>query len=96
MIGIGTGQGCNRAETAAKNAVACSLMEKGNIEGAMGVIVCFKGGFDMNLNEVKKSLAIIYDAVDKNAHVAFGLLYDEELKDKIQVTVVATGFEKQT
>lgn len=95
VIGAGIGQGYNRAETAAKNALACPMLEEENIKGATDVLIGIRGGLDMTTQEVRKALDIIYHSAAENVHVIFGLLFDEELRDKIQVTVIATGFDEQ-
>ena len=94
LMGIGLGQGDNRAKSAAESAVACPLLEEASIDGATGILVNVTGGLDMTLHEVEEAMQIIYNAADESAHVIFGLVFDEDLEDKIQVTVIATGFEE--
>ncbi len=93
LMGIGAGSGDNRAQTAAKNAISCPLLEETSIEGATGVLVNITGDLDMTLYEVREAMDIIYEATSQNANVIFGLVYDEQLEDEIRVTVIATGFD---
>jgi len=94
LMGIGVGQGDNRAKSAADSAVACPLLEEASIDGATGILVNVTGGLDVTLHEVEEAMQIISNAVDESSHVIFGLVFDEDLEDKIQVTVIATGFEE--
>jgi len=96
LMGIGVGSGAeNRSKMAAENAISCPLLEETSIDGATGILVNVTGGLDMTLHEVQEAMEIIYDSVDESVHVIFGLVYNEELEDKIQVTVIATGFDEQ-
>ncbi len=95
LMGIGVGAGENRSKQAAENAISCPLLEEASIDGATGILVNVTGGLDITLHEVQEAMEIIYDSVDESVHVIFGLVFNEELEDKIQVTVIATGFDEQ-
>ena len=91
LMGIGTATGENRAIEAAKQAIDSPLLEL-SIEGARGILFTVSGGTDLGMNEVNEAAKVITNAADPNAKVIFGAVIDEELKDKVKVTVVATGF----
>lgn len=93
LMGIGHGTNDSRAQTAAKNAISCPLLEETSIEGATGVLVNITGDMNMTLHEVREAMDIIYEATSQGANVIFGLVYDDQLEDEIRVTVIATGFE---
>ena len=92
-MGIGSASGENRAEDAAKQAVQSPLLET-SIEGARGVIINITGGEDLGLHEVNTAAELVQRSVDPEANIIFGTVTDPEMKDEIQITVIATGFEK--
>jgi cell division protein FtsZ len=92
-MGIGKGTGENKAEDAAKQAIASPLLET-SIEGAKGVLLNITGGPDLGLQEVNIAAELIQNSADPEANIIFGAVIDENLKDEILITVIATGFEK--
>ena len=93
MMGIGQASGEGRAVEAAKQAISSPLLEE-TIDGATGVILNITGGESLSLHEVHESADVIYSAVDPNANILFGSVVNESLKDDIQITVIATGFNR--
>ncbi|MBQ9658468.1 MAG: cell division protein FtsZ [Clostridia bacterium] len=92
-MGIGRASGENRAEDAAKQAVQSPLLET-SIEGARGVIINITGGEDLGLQEVNTAAELVQRSVDPEANIIFGTVVDPEMGEDIQITVIATGFEK--
>ena len=90
-MGIGVGEGPDKAIEAVRNAVESPLLET-NIEGASGVILHVMGGKDMALDEVADASRLVEDIVDPAANIIFGTGFDENLENKVQVTLIATGF----
>lgn len=97
LMGIGAGFGENRAQTAARGAIASPLLEI-SMDGARGVLFNIIGGPDLTMNEVDEAAKIISAAADPDANIIFGATIDESMHDQIKITVVATGFNqtKQT
>lgn len=93
LMGIGSGQGENRAQTAARAAVSSPLLEI-SMEGARGVLFNITGGPDMSMSEVDEAAKIISEAADPDANIIFGTTIDESMKDAIKITLVATGFDQ--
>ena len=93
MMGIGRASGENRSVEAANQAIASPLLEE-TIHGATGVILNITGGEDLSLHEVHNAADVIYGAVDPDANILFGSVIDENMKDSIMVTVIATGFRR--
>jgi cell division protein FtsZ len=91
LMAIGEGSGENRAVMAAKTAVSSPLLDL-SIDGAKGVLFVISGGSDLAMSEVNEIASIITAGVDDNAKIIFGANIDETLKDKVRVTLVATGF----
>ena len=92
-MGIGRASGENRAEDAAKQAIQSPLLET-SIEGARGVIINITGGDDLGLHEVNTAAELVQRSVDPEANIIFGTVTDPSMEDEIQITVIATGFEK--
>jgi len=91
LMSIGEGAGENRAVQAAKAAVASPLLDL-SIDGAQGVLFVISGSSDLAMSEVNEIASIITAGADENAKIIFGANIDETLKDRIRVTLVATGF----
>lgn len=92
LMGIGIGTGDNRASDAAKKAIMSPLLET-SIDGARGVIMNITGGSDLSLFEVNEAVEMVTAASDPDVNMIFGAIIDDNLKDEIKVTVIATGFE---
>ena len=94
LMGIGIAEGEGRAVEAVKQAISSPLLET-SIDGAKGVIMNITGGSDLSLFEVQEAADIVTSATDEELNMIFGSIINENLKNKIIVTVIATGFEKQ-
>ena len=92
-MGVGRASGENRAEDAAKQAIQSPLLET-SIEGARGVILNITGGRNLGLHEVNTAAELVQRSVDPEANIIFGTVTDESMEDEVQITVIATGFDK--
>ncbi len=79
---------------AVKGAALNSLSET-RIDGAKGVIINIAGSEELPLADINVAISDIQDVIDENANVIFGTLIDENLKDKIVATIIATGVEEK-
>lgn len=95
LMGIGIATGENRAAEAARKAIMSPLLET-SIDGARGVIMNITGGSNLSLYEVNEAAEIVISASDPDVNMIFGAIIDEDLKDEIKVTVIATGFEHKS
>lgn len=93
LMGIGTGMGENRAQIAARSAIASPLLEI-SMDGARGVLFNIVGGSDLTMTEVDEAAKIISTAADPDANIIFGATINDNLHDQIRITVVATGFDQ--
>ncbi len=93
LMGIGVGSGENRAAEAARRAISSPLLET-SIEGARGVLMNITGGSNLSLYEVNEAADIVSSAADPDVNMIFGAVINEDLKNEIIVTVIATGFEE--
>lgn len=93
LMGIGVGVGENRAQLAARQATSSPLLEV-SMEGARGVLFNITGGADMTMQEVEDASRVISKSADPDANIIFGAAINEELKDEIRITLIATGFDE--
>ncbi len=95
LIGIGMGVGENRATEAAKQAVTSPLLEA-SIDGATDAIINVTGGANLTLFEVEEAAEVIRESAKTDINTIFGAVINENLKDELIVTVIATGFDKKS
>lgn len=93
LVGIGIGKGKKKAITAAKMAVSSPLLEV-SIKGAKSLLVNVTGGLDTSLFEVNEIVDTISQEVGADTNIVFGAIIDEEMKDEIRVSVIATSCEE--
>jgi cell division protein FtsZ len=94
LMGIGRAGGENKSIEAAKAAISSPLLDM-SVEGARGVVFTITGGPGLGMNEVNEAAKVITASADEEAKVIFGAVVDEQLKDEIKITVIATGFDNQ-
>jgi len=94
LMGIGEASGENRGVTAARMAISSPLLEV-SVDGARGILYTITGGTDMTMTEVSDASAIIADAADPDANIIFGANIDEDMGNKVKVSVIATGFDEK-
>ena len=95
MMGIGFGTGENRALDAATQAINSNLLEA-SIQGASRVLFSIAGGSDLTLAEVDAAARAMEAVVDEDANIIYGQIIDDTLGDQIRITVIATGFARQS
>ena len=95
LMGSGFGEGDNRAQEAAQEAVSSPLLDSVSIEGAKGVLINITGGMDLAIDEVTQIATIIQEEAGDDAEIIFGAVHDPDLEGQIRVTVIATGFESE-
>ena len=93
LMAVGIGEGDDRARIAAEQAISSRLLDV-TIDGARGILFNVTGGPDMSLYEVNQAAAIIRETAHPDANMIFGAVIDENMGEKMRITVVATGFER--
>lgn len=91
LIGLGEGMGEGKAVQAVERAVLSPLLES-SIDGASGVLINFIGGPDLGLHEVYKAAELVHERADVEANIIFGAAIDDDMKDRVHVLLLATGF----
>ncbi|EAF8829982.1 cell division protein FtsZ [Listeria monocytogenes] len=94
LMGIGIATGENRAAEAAKKAISSPLLET-SVDGAKGVLMNITGGSNLSLYEVQEAAEIVSSASDEDVNMIFGSVINDEFKDELIVTVIATGFDEE-
>jgi cell division protein FtsZ len=94
LMGNGRASGPQRALEAAEMAVSSPLLEDVSIEGATGILINVTGGLDLTLQEINDAASFIEAAADEEANIIFGNVIEEDMRDEIQITVIATGFDR--
>ena len=93
LMGTGIAEGEDRAVLAARKAISSPLLEGSNIKGARSILINITGSRSMTLHEVSEASWIIQESADSEANIIFGSVFEEDLGEKIKITVIATGFD---
>ncbi|MGI6680309.1 MAG: cell division protein FtsZ [Bdellovibrionota bacterium] len=93
MMGSGSAVGDNRAVEAAEKAISSPLLEDVSMRGARGVLINITGSPDVTIQEVTEAAELIQAEALEDAQIIWGMVIDENLKDEVRVTVIATGFD---
>lgn len=92
LMGTGRASGEKRALRAMEQAISSPLLEDVSIDGARGLLINITAGRDITLQEINEAICIAQDSADPEANIIFGSLVDENAKDEVKITVIATGF----
>lgn len=97
LLGVGVGNGENRAVDAATRAVNNPLLEDMNIDGAKNILINVSSCGNVSLCETEEMAKIITASADPNSRVFWGNVVDPTMaEDDLSVTVIATGFAKSS
>ena len=89
-MGIGIGKGESAASDAVRAAIESPLLET-SIAGAENVLLNITGGSEFSLVDMGEVSGIVRDMVSEEANIIVGTAMDDNLKDEIKVTLIATG-----
>jgi cell division protein FtsZ len=92
-MSVGRASGQSRAAEAAKAAMASPLLDV-SINGTTGVLFNITGGPSLTLFECNEAAQVISQAVDPDANIIFGVVFDPKMDSEVRITVIATGFAK--
>jgi cell division protein FtsZ len=93
LMAVGTGKGEDGARMAAEAAISSQLLDI-TIDGARGILFNVTGGSGLTLFEVNQAAAIIKETAHPDVNLIFGAVIDQDMKDEVRITVIATGFER--
>jgi cell division protein FtsZ len=94
LIGIGKASGTDedRSIKAAIHAISSPILEA-SIKGAKHAIINITGGSGITLDDASKAVKTIKQAAGADLNIIFGVAVNEDLKDEIYVSVIATGLQ---
>ncbi|MFO7784045.1 MAG: cell division protein FtsZ [Thermodesulfobacteriota bacterium] len=95
IMGTGRAGGEGRAMEAAREAINSPLLEDISISGARGLLMNLTGPSDMTMEEVDEAFTYVKGEVDEGAEIFSGLVFDESMGDEVQMTVIATGIDRE-
>jgi len=96
MMSMGHGHGENKTRKALEQALHHPLLETVSLESAAGVIANFTGGDDLTLFEVQDALNYLQELTTGQTEIVMGVINDQRLQDRVQVTLVITGLGATT
>jgi cell division protein FtsZ len=92
VVGLGRASGDNRATEATRAAMAATLLEA-RMEGARSILLNVSGSRKLRLAEVDEVANTVRAVAGQDANMVFGMSIDSRLRDEVQVTLIATGFD---
>lgn len=94
MMGTGEASGERRAIEAAEEAISNPLLDDVSLRGAKGLLLSITGGPDLTLFEVDEAASRVREEVDNEANIIVGATFDENLGDRVRVSIVASGMAR--
>lgn len=95
VMGLGRGEGPDRAARAVDAAARSPLLAHGSIEGARGVLLSFTVDPRLGIGRIHEAAARVHAVVDDDADIFFGVRVDETLVDEVRVSLVAAGVSER-
>jgi len=93
-MGVGAATGKDKAEQAAKTAISSPLLES-SIKGSRRILMRFVVSEDVGLEDAEVAANLVKNEAHPDANVIWGVTFDDELEDEMQITLIATGFDKK-
>lgn len=97
IMGTAIAEGDNRAKRAVDEALNSPLLEENNIRGAQHILINITSGKrEVTMEEIFEITEFVQEEAGSGTNLIWGNCYDENLGDKLSVTIIATGFERTT
>jgi cell division protein FtsZ len=97
MMGTATASGENAPVEAARQAINSPLMEEGGVLGARGVLINITASSKLGIHAVNEACNLIRSATQNDdVQINFGVVLDEKMDRDVKITVIATGFQRDT
>ena len=72
-------------------------MEEGGVLGARGVLINITASSQLGIHDVNEACNLIRKATQNDdVQINFGLVMDEKMEDRVKITVIATGFQRDS
>ena len=73
------------------------MLDAGGVRGARGILINITGSSALGLHEVNEACSLIRAAAEnEDVQINFGVVLNEEAGDEVKITVIATGFERES
>ena len=95
ILGIGIGEGENRAVDAATNATSNRMIQDSEIRGAKNILINICASEKVSMGEVQEICTVITSEAAEDYNMFWGQVISPQMGDKISVTVIATGFNTE-
>lgn len=93
LMGTAVAEGEDRAREAVEAAVNSPLLDNITLEGARGIVVNITASEDsLRMDETTEVVEFVQESAGQEANIIYGIVYDDDMGDKIRVTVIATRF----
>lgn len=94
IMGSASAQGDNRAARVVELALASPLLNDNDIRGARHILLNITSGpaREVTMDEISEITEYVQSAAGHEADVIWGNCLDERMEDRINLTVIATGF----
>ncbi len=95
VMGSGTAEGENRAKKAIQTAIESPLLEDNDIRGAKHILLNITSGTkEVTMDEIGEITEYIQGEAGYGTDIIWGNCKNDDLGEKISVTIIATGFEE--
>src|SRR6185437_2295547 len=96
MMGTAIASGEKAPLEAAQRAINSPLMEEGGVLGARGVLINITASSQLGIHDVNEACNLIRKATQNDdVQINFGLVLNEKMEDRVKITVIATGFQRE-
>jgi cell division protein FtsZ len=97
IMGSGLAEGENRAIEAIKIALSSPLLNNNDIHGAKNILLNISSGInEATMDEIGQISEYVQEAAGSKADMILGSCMDETIGNKINVTIIATGFDTKS
>ena len=96
IMGTGRASGPDRASEAAQQAINSPLLEDISVNGAKGLLMNITAPPDITMDEIDLASNYIKGEVAEDAEIVWGIVFNEDMGDEVQITVIATGIDKDS
>ena len=97
MMGTAIASGEKAPIEAAQRAINSPLMEEGGVLGARGVLINITASSQLGIHDVNEACNLIRKATqNEDVQINFGIVLDEKMEDRVKITVIATGFQRDS
>ncbi|MEZ5401364.1 MAG: cell division protein FtsZ [Bryobacteraceae bacterium] len=96
MMSTAAAKGEKAVVEAARKAIENPLLDDGGVRGARGTLINITSSSHLPIQDIDEACTLIWQATENDdVHINWGMVLDENLKDEVKVTVIATGFVRE-